>query len=278
MKKLSALWILFVCFVVQIYPDENSIEYVNNEALFKFKHKSDVVFKENSYANANNHANALTVFVDKIEFIDEDIVPGYNKNDALIEYINNIKGILVDNPYRIGAWLTNNIISWALFVSPQAPDVIVDLRAIFYNNGYRIMISYETDLSHKYFLTHYPDFVDEIYFAWKGMDKAVDFFDIIRSGNAEQRIQEWYNDFLELIDSIEMTKNYYTSTVNRLSFRVDQGIKGTILRFLGSNDRFEIIEYGMEETINGVQGKWARIITDRGELGWCFDAFITQVK
>lgn len=278
MKKLPALCIMMFCLVVQIYPDEKYIEYVNSDALFKLKYKGNAIFKENSYAYARNNAHALTLFVEQIKFINEDARPGDTKKDSLIQYSNSIKGILTEDPYRIGSCINDSILSYAFFISPQDPSVYTNLIARFYNNGYKISIIFEAYLSHEHFLTHYPAYIDNRYFNWKNFDKVVDFFNLIKAGKADPEIQEWYNDFLELIDSIEVTKNYFRPTVNRLSFRSEEGKTGGIIRTLGPNDRFEIIEYGIEETINGVQGKWARIITDQGELGWCFDAYIAQVE
>jgi len=38
------------------------------------------------------------------------------------------------------------------------------------------------------------------------------------------------------------------------------------------------IPEGKEETINGVKGSWVKVRTESGDTGWCFDAYLEEVK
>ncbi len=71
---------------------------------------------------------------------------------------------------------------------------------------------------------------------------------------------------------------YYKTTVDDLRFRAAPGEDGIFLRMLKKGERLNLLQKGPKETIDGVEGTWVQVHTDKGEIGWCFDAYLEEVK
>ncbi|MBN2572696.1 MAG: SH3 domain-containing protein [Ignavibacteriales bacterium] len=71
---------------------------------------------------------------------------------------------------------------------------------------------------------------------------------------------------------------FYEPSINSLRFRESPSLYGKIIRNLNKCEKLELIEKGKEETINGVKGSWVKVKTEKGEVGWCFDAYLEEVK
>ena len=69
-----------------------------------------------------------------------------------------------------------------------------------------------------------------------------------------------------------------TPTVDNLRFREYPSQYGIFIRSLVKGEKLELIEKGNEETINGVKGNWVKVKTEKGEVGWTFDAYLEEVK
>ena len=84
---------------------------------------------------------------------------------------------------------------------------------------------------------------------------------------------------IENNNKLSTNKNiYYTPTVNNLRFRVSPDLKGKFIRSLNKGEKLELIEKGKAETIQGTKGTWVKVRTEKGEEGWCFDAYLEEVK
>ena len=70
----------------------------------------------------------------------------------------------------------------------------------------------------------------------------------------------------------------YIAQVDTLRIRESPDQSGKIIRMLSKGEKLELLEKGKEETIGGVQGNWVKVKTDKGEIGWCFDAYLEEVK
>ena len=70
----------------------------------------------------------------------------------------------------------------------------------------------------------------------------------------------------------------YVSIVSNLRFRETPTLDGKFIRFLNKDETLELLEKGKEETINKVKGTWVKVKTEKGEIGWCFDAYLEEVK
>jgi hypothetical protein len=85
-----------------------------------------------------------------------------------------------------------------------------------------------------------------------------------------------YNDII-VLNNINEYK-YYISNVTNLRLRESSDSNSKILRNLTKGEKLELIEKGEEETINGITGNWVKVKTQQGETGWCFDAYLEEVK
>jgi Leucine-rich repeat (LRR) protein len=70
----------------------------------------------------------------------------------------------------------------------------------------------------------------------------------------------------------------YIAQVDTLRIRESPNQGGKIIRMLSKGENLELLEKGKEETISGVHGSWLKVKTDKGEIGWCFDAYLEEVK
>jgi len=64
---------------------------------------------------------------------------------------------------------------------------------------------------------------------------------------------------------------YYKSKINNLRLRNESSLKGLIIRNLSKIDKMLILKKGKRETIDGIDGNWVKILTDKNEIGWCLD-------
>jgi hypothetical protein len=69
-----------------------------------------------------------------------------------------------------------------------------------------------------------------------------------------------------------------TPTIDNLRFRETPDLNGKYIRSLKQGEKLELIEKGKTETINGTKGTWLKVKTEKGEIGWCFDAYLKEVK
>jgi hypothetical protein len=73
-------------------------------------------------------------------------------------------------------------------------------------------------------------------------------------------------------------KKYYAPKVNVLRFRESPSLDGKYIRTLKENEKLELLETGKEDTIDGIKGHWIKVKTEKGEIGWCFDGYLEEVK
>jgi hypothetical protein len=50
------------------------------------------------------------------------------------------------------------------------------------------------------------------------------------------------------------------------------------IRLLDKNEKLYILKKGNEETIEGVKGNWVKVLTEKSEIGRCFDAYLEKVN
>ena len=70
--------------------------------------------------------------------------------------------------------------------------------------------------------------------------------------------------------------NYYMPNVRSLRIRDSSSIDGKVIRTLEQGEKLKLLEKGNSEVINGVSGTWGKYETTKGEVGWCFDAYLTE--
>ena len=69
-----------------------------------------------------------------------------------------------------------------------------------------------------------------------------------------------------------------TPIVSNLHLRDAPSLTGNFIRFLNIGDKLRLIEIGNEETINGDKGSWVKVLTNKNEIGWCFNAYLEELK
>lgn len=70
---------------------------------------------------------------------------------------------------------------------------------------------------------------------------------------------------------------YYSPNVNKLYLREKPTTKSKAVRFLLNGEEVIFLKKGNEEVINGDKGTWIKVLTDKFEFGWVFDAYIDKV-
>lgn len=90
---------------------------------------------------------------------------------------------------------------------------------------------------------------------------------------------------------------YSTPTIPNLRLRERPWADSTVLRMLNKNERLLILIQGKKEvelekirgdqkwvkvqvgdiTVDGVKGNWVKVLTEKDEIGWCFDAYLEQM-
>ena len=67
---------------------------------------------------------------------------------------------------------------------------------------------------------------------------------------------------------------YFKPISDNLRFRSEPSSKGNIIRLLKKEDKLLILMKGKNETIEGSKGHWVKVLTDKNEIGWCFDVYL----
>ncbi len=72
--------------------------------------------------------------------------------------------------------------------------------------------------------------------------------------------------------------SFYAPNVTNLRFRQDPTADGVVIRNLVQGEKLKLLVIGEEETINDIKGVWGKFETEKGEIGWCFSAYLSPVK
>jgi hypothetical protein len=74
------------------------------------------------------------------------------------------------------------------------------------------------------------------------------------------------------------TIRYIKPKIENLRLRSQPSADGKILRMLKKDEKLLIIMKGKEETIDKVKGNWIKVLTEKEEMGWCFDGYLENIK
>ncbi len=94
-------------------------------------------------------------------------------------------------------------------------------------------------------------------------DISIFFEKIIKSKDDEQVLVE---------------DRFFSPKISNLRFRETPDLNGKFIRFLNQSEKLKLIEIGKIETIDRIKGSWMKVKTEKGEIGWCFDAYLKEVK
>jgi len=70
---------------------------------------------------------------------------------------------------------------------------------------------------------------------------------------------------------------YKKPKIDNLRLRSNHSTKGKIIRNLNKKDKLLILKKGKEETLGKVKGRWVKVLTDKNEIGWCFDYYLEPI-
>ena len=71
---------------------------------------------------------------------------------------------------------------------------------------------------------------------------------------------------------------FYEVKIDNLRFRKKPNLTGELIRMLNKEESLELIEKGKTETVGDTTGTWVKVKTDKGEIGWCFDAYLKKYE
>jgi len=128
-----------------------------------------------------------------------------------------------------------------------------------------------------------------IAFGSKDRDNATAFYKLIESKDKRApkellKLQEYFNEIVKSLQFFEPTVNetkgvkLYTPTIENLRFRETPTLDGKFIRLLVKGEKLELLERGKTEEVSGTKGTWVKVKTEKGEVGWAFDAYLEEVK
>jgi hypothetical protein len=68
------------------------------------------------------------------------------------------------------------------------------------------------------------------------------------------------------------------TTTDNLKVRITPELSSRVPAVLEKGTPVQVLEYGPAETISGVTATWVRILTGDGDTGWCFSAYLEEIK
>ena len=111
----------------------------------------------------------------------------------------------------------------------------------------------------------------------------IEFYNLIKKKNkkAPQELVKLWEYFDVILNSLELFEpaKYVTPTVKKLSLRKDATTGSERIRVVTKGEKLEVLDdINPPELIGGDYGFWVKVKTSKGEIGWCFDAYLEEVK
>jgi hypothetical protein len=295
MKKLFFILLNLTLILFSSYDQDNKGMkiYKNEKANFYFSYMPDKFIISNSYdeTKSNDKFN-IVIEIDEISKIENDVPFGYDRKTSILEKENlengkKGKGIDVNKDVELVKFENiygeiNTILS-----RDSIEDITFERKLLFFNNNYRVIITVYGNVYK--IINAMPSYFNynksSKIFSWvykKNGSNFQEFIDTIKKSNNNYATL-WFNSIRDILNEIKINnlnsiKLYYKTLLNNLRFRETAGSNGKFIRTLLKNEKLEFIEKGNEETINGVKGNWVKVKTEKGEIGWCFDGYLEEIK
>lgn len=74
------------------------------------------------------------------------------------------------------------------------------------------------------------------------------------------------------------SEDYYTPTVDVLRLRDAPGLKGKIIGSIKKGEKVSLLMHVLQDVVDGKKGDWVKVKTEIGEIGYCFDGYLTKIK
>jgi hypothetical protein len=164
------------------------------------------------------------------------------------------------------------------------------LNLDIYHDNYRIVLVLDDNNNKESVAQENPDcYTKEVYADKFGSNTVYylnydnknykDIFYASLSNPDKKYTYDWNKTFNDIIQSIKILYEVYLKpTASGLRLRETPDQQGNIIRKLDQNEKLEFMERGVKETINGIKGNWVKVKTEKGEIGWCFDGYLEEVK
>ena len=74
-------------------------------------------------------------------------------------------------------------------------------------------------------------------------------------------------------------KNNYLKyiVVDNVNLRSEPNMKSKIIRILKKNEKLDVIREGEIINVNNVKAPWFNVLTETGEIGWCFSGNLKKI-
>ena len=135
----------------------------------------------------------------------------------------------------------------------------------------------------------YPDFFKIIErgkykgYRYKDKESIIKLYKLIESKDKKApeellKLQDYFNEIVNSLEFFDPIIKFSTPVIPDLSFRDSPSRDGKFIRLLTKGEKLELLEKGKEEAIEGKKGNWVKVKTEKGEMGWCFDGYLEEVK
>ena len=156
----------------------------------------------------------------------------------------------------------------------------------------------EFDLDKKVFVTSYGLYpIEDVIFNYDFINIKILFRDgltystkikIIDKNTIVFEKMDWF-DSIGILDFYGYEHPYYRIggpntpiikmvSVDNLRLRETPDVSSKVILLMKKNTKVEIIDLGEKTFVNKVSGTWLKVRTTQGEEGWCFDAYLEEVK
>lgn len=220
--------------------------YENEEAGLFFNYPSNIVLKEEGERYQNNE---LSLMIDIVEMDAIEDLMGYDKESSLLNMealANGEYGDKADFALEVSQKVRNlgdvNAQEFMVLGRFEVCDVTFERKLMFFKDGqrYRITVRGNKDLiastMPEYFEKNEENCADEL--IWN-FEKQEEFYKVLSEGKGSAEVQEWFDSFDKVIDTIKFTEEQAVSTKDLL-----------LGKWISVDDEKSIIEFTSEEKID----------------------------
>jgi len=293
MAKVLILLISILCFTQGCYADKTSLSILNMFSMdfgnIKVINTSKSMYKNQNLENkfmvvfgyaiiVNNKNYGMYIYLRPIKNITEEEITNYSKVEEIekaatsfgmgdiykemLNQNNDVKELMIGDmtiKKYIAAWgssITRDVLAYNFDIknNPVFDSCLIEVFDVWPKSE-----ELPKTLSVKY--------VDALI---KNGDKRVSFY----------KVMDEVINTLKILDGNNHVNNKkeFIPKIDNLRFRKSPDLNAKVIRAFNKGEKLQLLETGKAETIDCVKGTWVKVKTDKGEIGWCFDAYLEEVK
>ncbi|OHD36425.1 MAG: hypothetical protein A2015_10395 [Spirochaetes bacterium GWF1_31_7] len=215
---------------------------------------------------------------DSMELVEETIDEFQYQNEKLKIHNRN------QNPFRIINYMADGKISDIVYYNNNSS--VIDKFEYINNLDYIVTPSHNLTVSirdgymsrqdHKEKKSGKYLFIEDVYYTEKNIEeyKKLKYYSSSLV-EAERFVQ--YNKNLS-VNKYIYKNDILKSITDNLRLRENGDINAKVIKKLKKNEKVNLQKFGKYEVINNFHGNWVQVKTESGEEGWCFDAYLEEVK